>query len=74
MEGGGDSTNYRPLTYRKVRRSLKTGHFTDTICRALPDPAETGALAYAMESEPVLWIGRAAKGGQQSVGQVGDNS
>src|SRR5438094_7484336 len=68
-----DGTHYRPLTYRKARKSLKTGHFPDAICMAVPDPAETGGARYAIGSGPVYWVGPAAKSGQQLVGRIGDN-
>jgi hypothetical protein len=40
---------------------------------AVPDPVELAALAYAIGSGPVYWVGPAAKSGQQLVCRIGDN-
>ena len=69
-----DGTHYRPFTYRKARKSLKTGHFPRTrFAWRCQIQLKLAALAYAIGSGPVYWVGPAAKSGQQLVGRIGDN-
>ena len=69
-----DGTHYRPFTYRKARKSLKTGHFPRTrFAWRCQIQLKLAALAYAIGSGPVYWVGPAAKNEQQLVGRIGDN-
>jgi ADP-ribose pyrophosphatase len=69
-----DGTHYRPFTYRKARKSLKTGHSPRTrFAWRCQIQLKLAALAYAIGSGPVYWVGPAAKSGQQLVGRIGDN-